>query len=333
MKQELLPLAHDVTLLRLGARNAGTTLRDLRDLLVHCDSSYPGIENWFSRRVVRDLSDDSRRVYLVYKGDAPIASAIAKKGSSVKLCNLRIGREWQEHRLGTLLISLVALSLAEGAESMHFTVPESVWKVTGSFFRGFGFELRGLADRQYRLWDNELACEARMTNLLGAVRRKLPPVLASYCMNGISTQNSLVLSVRPRYASAILNGQKSVEIRRQFSTKWQGSKALIYATAPASRLVGECLIDEVVTGSPMDIWKRYQDRIGCVRSEYEEYSSHRTLVSALLLKDVRQFREPLQRSRMEHILGAALKPPQSFASLTEESNWSAAASLGTLLQI
>jgi len=333
VKQELLSLAHDVTLVRLGARNGSGTLNDLRELLVRCAPSYPGIEKWFDTRVVSELGDESRRAYLVYQGTVPVASAIAKRGRSAKLCNLRIGPEWQERRLGTLLISLLALSTAEGAESMHFTVPESVWQITGPFFRGFGFQLKGLADRQYRLWDNELACEAPMSSVLNAVRRQLPPVLASYCMNGITTDNSLVLSIRPPFASAILEGRKSVEIRRQFSSKWRGCKALIYATAPASRIVGECRINEVDTRSPSEIWERYQDRVDCTRREYFDYCTDRPTVSALLLSDVMRFRQPVERSRMEQVLGTALRPPQSYARLTQESSWLAAASLGSLMQV
>lgn len=331
--QKLLPLAHNVTLVRLGSRNASSTIRHLRDLLVHIDPSYPGIEKWLDTKVIAHLADDSRRAYLVYQDQRPIASAIAKKGEAAKLCNLRIGPEWKERKLGTLLISLLALSTAEYAESMYFTVPESIWSSTRSFFQGFGFEARGPADKQYRLWDNELACSAPMALVLKAVRQKLPPVLAGYCMNGVNADSSLVLSVKPQFANSILEGRKTVEIRKQFSPRWRNSKSLIYASAPDASVVGECLIDDVDVGSPHVIWARYHDRMACSRLEFADYCGQRPLISALLLKDVRAFQHPLKRSRMEEILGAALHPPQSYARVTEQSHWLAAASLGSLLQV
>ena len=329
--QTALSLAQDVTLVKLGPQNAAETIRHLRDFLIQIDPSYPGIEKWLGTKVISQLASDSRTAFIVYQNQYPIASGIAKQGEAAKLCNLRIGSDWNERRLGTLLISLLALSTAERAKSMYFTVPESVWVETRPFFEGFGFQVLGPAGKQYRLWDNELACAAPMSVILDAVREKLPPVLASYSVNGMDLDSSLLLSIKPRFANAILEGRKTVEIRRQFSQRWCGTKLLIYASAPEASVVGECVVDQIEVGPPKEIWARYRDWMCCTHGEFVEYCGERPLVSALTLRDVRPLPSPVKRSHMEDVLGATLHAPQSYTRITPGSNWLAAVALGSLL--
>jgi len=329
--QATLSLAHDVTLVKLGPQNAAETIRHLRDFLIQIDPSYPAIEKWLGRKVISQLASDSRTAFIVYQNEYPIASGIAKQGEAAKLCNLRIGSDWNERRLGTLLISLLALSTAELAKSMYFTVPESVWAQTRPFFEGFGFKVLGPAGKQYRLRDSELACAAPMSVILDAVREKLPAVLARYSVNGMDLDSSLLLSVKPRFANAILDGRKTVEIRRQFPQRWCGSRLLIYASAPEASVGGECVVDQVRIGPPTEIWASYRDRMCCTYGEFVQYCGDRRLVSALTLRDVRALPSPVNRSHMEGVLGAALHAPQSYTRITPGSNWLTAVALGSLL--
>ena len=47
-----------------------------------------------------------------------------------------------------------------------------------------------------------------------------------------------LLSVRPRFAEALLNGTKTAEIRRRRANIPDGSLCLLYASAPVRALVG-----------------------------------------------------------------------------------------------
>jgi predicted transcriptional regulator/ribosomal protein S18 acetylase RimI-like enzyme len=332
MTQKHLELTHDLELVHLGSKNASSNVENLRDLLTTVDSCYPGIENWLDKKVLPGLRDDSRRAYLVYHRGKPIASAIAKKGEDAKICNLRISPEFRERGLGDLLFTMLCLSVGDAAKEVHFTIPQSTWEDTSGFFTQFGFSLAGSADRQYRLWDNELLCKADPKDILNAVSRKLPYLISNFAINGASSECSLVISIKPQYAVAILEGRKTIEVRRSFSEKWSGSKALLYSSSPQCEFVGEFQIADVLPRSPSSIWLEFGGQIGCDRETFYAYCGGLPRVFAIKIGAVTPFRSPVSRSKIEGILGSPIRPPQSYLQLGGTSTWAQAASLSQVLQ-
>ena len=56
----------------------------------------------------------------------------------------------------------------------------------------------------------------------------------------------VLLSVKPQYANLIVDGIKSVELRRKFPTDLrQGTRCLIYSSSPTQKVIGECKIETV----------------------------------------------------------------------------------------
>lgn len=68
-------------------------------------------------------------------------------------------------------------------------------------------------------------------------------------MNGL--ERAMLLSVHPRFAAAILEGTKTVEVRRQRVAAPSGTPVLLYATAPTMALVGMALIASVHVAPPV----------------------------------------------------------------------------------
>ena len=64
----------------------------------------------------------------------------------------------------------------------------------------------------------------------------------------------MLLSVHPRFATAILAGSKTVEVRRQRVAAPPGTPVLLYATAPTMALVGMARIASVQVASPQEVW-------------------------------------------------------------------------------
>lgn len=60
----------------------------------------------------------------------------------------------------------------------------------------------------------------------------------------------MLLSVHPRFATAILAGTKTVEVRRQRVAAPSGIPVLLYATAPTMAIVGMARIASVQVASP-----------------------------------------------------------------------------------
>ena len=63
-------------------------------------------------------------------------------------------------------------------------------------------------------------------------------------MRDMSISNSevvlmnVILSIRPRYADAIMRGEKKYEYRRSLFKRKNVSRAFIYATSPVKRIIG-----------------------------------------------------------------------------------------------
>ncbi|MFC8082367.1 ASCH domain-containing protein [Streptomyces sp. NPDC057340] len=75
----------------------------------------------------------------------------------------------------------------------------------------------------------------------------------------------MLLSVHPRFATAILAGSKTVEVRRQRVAAPAGTPVLLYATAPTMALVGMARIASVRVGSPKEVWSAHRTQTGITR--------------------------------------------------------------------
>ena len=76
-------------------------------------------------------------------------------------------------------------------------------------------------------------------------------------VNDRCPSDSILISMKPPYARAILEGSKTIELRRRFSENLPiGSKMLIYATTPQKEVIGECEIKKVHK-LPLDkLWEK-----------------------------------------------------------------------------
>ena len=126
---------------------------------------------------------------------------------------------------------------------------------------------------------------------------------------------ALLLSVRPRYAHAILNGTKTAEIRRQRPAVHPGTLVIIYATKPVGALVGTARISDVSCGKPAEMWERHHRSTGVTRAEYDAYLSGAETAHLLFLHRVQRL-EPLLT--LEQIRSATtFQPPQSYRYLNQ----------------
>lgn len=98
--------------------------------------------------------------------------------------------------------------------------------------------------------------------------------------------NDALISIRPNYAEAILSGDKTVELRRRIPAIELGTRLWIYATHPVRAVVGSAIVDEVIEGSPSQIWEHYMDRIAVERSDYDEYFSGKDRAFGIVLSHI-----------------------------------------------
>ncbi len=127
----------------------------------------------------------------------------------------------------------------------------------------------------------------------------------------IRPDRDMVLSIRPKHASRIMAGEKTVELRRRFPVSApKGTIAYIYSSSPERAMVGHAVIAGVHKLDVEEIWRLYADAACAARVEFDSYFEGLNEGFALEFADVRRYPAPVSLSYLrEH---AGFQPPQSF---------------------
>lgn len=120
----------------------------------------------------------------------------------------------------------------------------------------------------------------------------------------------LLLSLRPRFANAILSGDKTVELRRRPINAQAESRVILYASSPVMAVVGTARLAGIDVSDPEAAWQRHHAVLGLEREEFDRYLDGSSAAYMLQLRDVHQLDEPLLLHRLRE--DAAFQPPQSF---------------------
>jgi predicted transcriptional regulator len=133
----------------------------------------------------------------------------------------------------------------------------------------------------------------------------------------MAKKRDIVLSIRPVYATKILEGTKTVELRRRFPIDMGvGTIALIYTSSPVQAITGYARITEVLKMPISKIWRSYRAAACISREDFDQYFAGLREGFAILLDKPRRVH---QRVAVDELLeDFGLVPPQSFRYVGEE---------------
>lgn len=94
-----------------------------------------------------------------------------------------------------------------------------------------------------------------------------------------------LISIHPDHAAAILSGKKTVELRRRVPDLPPGSKLWIYATRPRGAVVAMATVEQVVRGTPVQIWRAHGIEANVTRSDFDVYFAGCTSAAAIVLRE------------------------------------------------
>lgn len=120
----------------------------------------------------------------------------------------------------------------------------------------------------------------------------------------------VLLSLKPRFAEAILAGKKTFEFRRALFRR-PVNRVVIYASSPTRKVVGEFTISKVLFLSLDALWNSTRHGGAIDRNYFEQYFEGRSQGYALKVKRARRYKAPLC---LHKDLGIKY-PPQSFRYL------------------
>lgn len=118
-----------------------------------------------------------------------------------------------------------------------------------------------------------------------------------------------LLSIKPTYADAILEGRKKVEFRK---TKFQRAVThiVIYATAPIKRVIGWFTTGDFHESSPARLWRRFSAVGGIARVPFQTYFEGRKTGVAIDVHKPRRLKTSVSLARI-----TSKPPPQSYVYL------------------
>jgi len=126
----------------------------------------------------------------------------------------------------------------------------------------------------------------------------------------VTVQRTLLLSLRPRFADAILTGAKTVELRRRPINAEPETPVILYASSPTMAIVGTARLREVRSQPPPAAWREHHPSLGLSRAEFDAYLDGSPRAYLLLLHRVCVLNEPLSLRCLRQDGG--FRPPQSF---------------------
>jgi predicted transcriptional regulator len=121
-----------------------------------------------------------------------------------------------------------------------------------------------------------------------------------------ASTNVVLLPIKPRYASMIMDGTKRVEFRRAAFAR-KPTHVFVYESSPVMRLLGYFEVGDIVLDSVDALWARYADIGGIAEDDFREYYGGRERGVALGIGRVHAFADPLPLAAL-----GLTTPPQSF---------------------
>lgn len=149
--------------------------------------------------------------------------------------------------------------------------------------------------------------ERRTTGAIGE-----PRAAANDARREVFEGRALFISVKPKYANAILEGTKTVELRRTRPNLPDGSLVILYSSTPTRAVVGWARLTGVRVGTPIEIWDEYGTAAAIDEPDYDAYFDGTAQAFALELNDVVAAFQPIP---LDVIRSIGIQPPQSWRYL------------------
>jgi len=130
---------------------------------------------------------------------------------------------------------------------------------------------------------------------------------------------ALLLSIRPQHAEKILDGSKTVELRRVCPQVNEGDLVLVYASSPVKALTGAFRVGQVVGQPPRDLWRKTGAQTGITWGEFEQYFSGVDMAFGIVIADAWRLPRPLP---LPHIRERCpgFHPPRNYRYLISDAD-------------
>lgn len=118
----------------------------------------------------------------------------------------------------------------------------------------------------------------------------------------------ILISIKPKYVSEILKGNKLFEFRKKNFKEKEVESVLIYSTLPVGKVVAEFKIKSIYEDTPENIWLKTNKFSGINKDDFFDYYKNRKNAVAIEISDLIIYEKPLLLNEIKE----NLKAPQSY---------------------
>ena len=103
----------------------------------------------------------------------------------------------------------------------------------------------------------------------------------------------VLMSIKPKFVEKIFSETKTFELRKKIF-KSSINAIVIYSSSPKKKVVGEIIIDKIISSTPKLLWKSYKNNLGISEKEYFKYYKNSKVAYAIKIKKVIKYKKELE---------------------------------------
>ena len=163
---------------------------------------------------------------------------------------------------------------------------------------------------------HELGC-AR-ANMVGPEKLSFEQ-LSTILHEGTSANTrDVLLSIQPNYVNKILNGKKTIELRKKPFPINGGVRVWIYTTSPVCAVELYVVVSSVDEDTPNNIWKRYKNKCGISKEDFDSYYNNSKVAYALHLSHPKKLNSRMKLQELKDVF-ENFTPPQYYRYVQHNS--------------
>ena len=144
-------------------------------------------------------------------------------------------------------------------------------------------------------------------------------------------EETILMSIKPKYADRIISGDKRVELRRRKPINiGKGTIVLLYVSVPVQSITGAFWVDSIVEKPTGQLWKLVKDTASVTRDEFEKYFTGALLGVGIFFSKFILFPEPILLHTFNKN-NIPFHPPQGFRYVSIEELHSSSPAVVNLL--
>ncbi len=130
----------------------------------------------------------------------------------------------------------------------------------------------------------------------------------------IQHNHLLLISVKKEYATKILKGEKTIELRKCAPKRvGKDGHILIYVTAPTKELWGVYKIENIIKETPSTLWKNFGEQIGITKQEFDDYYKENKKAFGIQLLKIKILTEhSIKLDNLKNVIPNFM-PPQTYS--------------------